>query len=114
MFVAVTVGSEIVGIVIIGLLLAVAVVGVGVCALKGKWIFAFVGLFCGVFWLIGALRLGKPDSWWAKRRYGDAEMAEANRRFSRKVVPRLGDSSFREGVSDGRPDPRDADLGRMG
>jgi hypothetical protein len=107
--VATSVGGLIFGLVLIGALLSVAVI----CAMKGKWVFFVVGWFNGIFWIIGASRLAKPNSHWAKRRYGDLEMAEAERRFSRKLLPHWGSSSFREGVGGPKPDPSDADLGRM-
>jgi hypothetical protein len=100
------------GVVLIGALLWLAVI----CAMKGKWVFFAVGWFSGIFWIIGAWRLGKPNSYWAKRRYGDAELMEAERRFSGKMFlfPRLGDSSFRQRVDDQKPDPPDTGLGKMG
>jgi hypothetical protein len=98
------------GLALIGLLLCAAVI----CAMKGKWIFFVLGWLNGIFWIIGASRLGKPNSFWAKRRYGDLEITEAKRRFSGRLFPRWGSSSFREGVDCSQPDPRDADLGRMG
>jgi hypothetical protein len=67
------------GVILIGGLLSVAVV----CAMKGKWLFFVLGWFSGLFWIVGALRLAKPDSYWARRRYGSHELAEAERRFSR-------------------------------
>jgi hypothetical protein len=82
--VATSVGGLIFGLVLIGLLLSAGVI----CAMKGKWIFFVVGWFSGIFWIIGASRLAKPNSYWAKRRYGDLEIAESERRFSRKLFPR--------------------------
>jgi hypothetical protein len=67
-------------------------------AMKGKWVFFILGWFSGIFWIIGAARLAKPNSYWAKRRYGQLEMAEAERRFSRKVIPHWGGSPHRESV----------------
>lgn len=98
------------GVVLIGGLLWLAVI----CAMKGKWVFFVVGWFSGIFWIVGAWRLGKPSSYWAKRRYGDAELREAERRFSGGVFPRLGDSSFRQRADGRSSDPPDADLGKMG
>jgi hypothetical protein len=39
--------------------------------LKGKLGFAFAGLIgvLNVLWWIGAIRLAKPTSWWARRYY---------------------------------------------
>jgi hypothetical protein len=44
--------------------------------LKGKLVFAFAGLVgvLNLLWWIGAVRLAKPNSWWADRYYvGDRE-----------------------------------------
>jgi hypothetical protein len=38
------------GVILIGLLLAAAVI----CAMKGKWVFFVIGWFSGIFWIIGA------------------------------------------------------------
>ena len=61
-------------------------VGIGllvICWLKGKRGFAFLGVVVPFVWLIGAIRLAKPTSYWATRWYGDAKMAEAEQRFAR-------------------------------
>jgi hypothetical protein len=81
-------------VVILGGLLSLAVI----CAMKGKWGFFVLGWFSGIFWIVGAARLAKPESFWAKRRYGELEIAEAERRFSRKVIPHWGGSPNRESV----------------
>jgi hypothetical protein len=100
------VAGLILGLSLIGALLSLAVI----CAMKGKWIFFALGWFSGIFWIIGAARLGKLHSYWARRRYADLEIAEAERRFSRWLFPRWGGSPFREGV----PEPPDSGAGRMG
>ena len=41
-----------------------------ICLLKGKITTGIVGTVIGVVALVGALRLAKPGSWWATRRYG--------------------------------------------
>jgi hypothetical protein len=40
-----------------------------VCLLKGKLMAGVLGVFVPVVALIGAFRLAKPDSWWARKRY---------------------------------------------
>jgi len=70
----------VIGVALIGGLLTLATI----CALKGKWVFFALGWFCGIFWIIGAARLGKPGSRWARRYYvGTGLMAHAERRYSR-------------------------------
>ena len=51
------------------------------CALKGKWGFVLLGVLIHWFWIFGAVRLAKPGSWWARRRYGPAKLARAESRF---------------------------------
>ena len=40
-----------------------------ICLLKGKIITGVTGIVIGVVALVGAIRLAKPGSWWAVRRY---------------------------------------------
>ena len=82
MFLASSVGHLALGLVLIGGLLGLA----AICAMKGKWVFFALGWFSGIFWIVGALRIAKPWSRWAKNRYGEREMAIAERRFSREPV----------------------------
>jgi hypothetical protein len=54
-----------------------------ICATKGKWVFFLLGWFSGIFWIVGAARLAKPGSRWARTHYGPEARAAAERRFSR-------------------------------
>ena len=69
-----------VAIVLAGLLVSVAT-GV-ITGLKGKYGFLAAGLLIGLFWIVGALRLAKPDSWWARRFYDEEKMRRARERFA--------------------------------
>ena len=40
-----------------------------ICLLKGKVITGVIGIVIGPVALVGAIRLAKPGSWWAVRRY---------------------------------------------
>jgi hypothetical protein len=40
-----------------------------ICLLKGKVVTGVIGVFISVVALVGAIRLAKPGSWWAARRY---------------------------------------------
>lgn len=51
------------------------------CASKGKWGFLLLGVLIHWFWIVGAIRLGKPESWWARRNYGPEKLARAESRF---------------------------------
>jgi hypothetical protein len=54
-----------------------------VCLLKGKIIMGLVGLPAPLFSYIGAFRLAKPESFWARRFYGEKKLARATRRHER-------------------------------
>jgi hypothetical protein len=58
-------------------------------ALKGKWWFALWALIVTsglgtILGTVGAIRLAKPGSRWARKRYGDEKMAESLQRFGDK------------------------------
>jgi len=54
-----------------------------ICLLKGKLLTGIIGIFLQPVALVGAIRLAKPDSWWARRRYPrrPRRLARAERRF---------------------------------
>lgn len=54
-----------------------------VCLLKGKLVTGVTGLLIGIVAVVGAVRLAKPGSWWATRRYASrpGRAARAERRF---------------------------------
>lgn len=56
-----------------------------VCFLKGKIFVGFIAIFVSLVGLVGAIRLGRPDSPWARRRYGakTKHMERATKRFAR-------------------------------
>jgi hypothetical protein len=77
-------GSESEGIVALAVsgLLLVAVVGI--CFLKGRRMHGIIGFFIFPLALYGACRIGKPDSGWARRFYGERrpkKQAKAEARF---------------------------------
>ena len=57
------------------------------CATKGKWVMAALGVLLWPVGLVGAVRLARPDSLWARHLYGPAEMARARRRFPDAGTP---------------------------
>jgi hypothetical protein len=61
----------------VGLMLSV------ICLLKGKVATGVVGVIISVVALVGAVRLAKPESWWAARRYASRprRAARAARRY---------------------------------
>ena len=68
----------------LALVLGIIALGV-VCALKGKYVTAALGILVPVWlWPIGAIRLAKPDSLWARQLYGPAKLARASERHARR------------------------------
>lgn len=51
------------------------------CFLKGKWIFAALALLMWPFGLIGAVRLARPTSFWARHFYGEHAQARSDARY---------------------------------
>lgn len=68
------------------LTLALAATAAIVCLLKQRIWHGAVGLFILPLAFYGALRLGKPGSWWARRRYGDHN-PEKQRRAEARFPP---------------------------
>ena len=66
----------------IGISLVPAVVIAGLKGRRGLVIAGLTGLF-PLLWL-GAVQLGTPDSWWARRFYGDEKLALARERQARR------------------------------
>ena len=66
---------------VLSVLIVVGAIFVVVCYLKGKLFTGTVGIFVPPVALVGALRLAKPGSPWARRRYaGNAQTMERARR----------------------------------
>jgi hypothetical protein len=53
-----------------------------VAAAKGRAVLAVLGIFIPVFAMVAALRLARPQSIWARRRYGKEMMERAERRYA--------------------------------
>lgn len=66
-----------------------------VALIKGKVWTGLVGLFIGVLAVVGAVRLARPDSVWARRRYAEGSKkerrAQERERRYRRPIQRLGD-----------------------
>jgi hypothetical protein len=69
---------------IAGTAVAVSLIGglAMVCFAKGRVLLGVIGLFVPVAALFGALRLARPSSPWARRRYDETRRARAARRFA--------------------------------
>jgi hypothetical protein len=53
-----------------------------VCFMKGRTLLGVLGLFVPVFAAVGAVRLAKPGSPWARRRYSGGRLLRAQARFA--------------------------------
>jgi hypothetical protein len=60
-----------------------------ICLLKGKVVMGLVGLPAPLFSYIGAFRLAKPESFWARRFYSEKKKARAAKRHARYEGRRL-------------------------
>jgi hypothetical protein len=63
----------------IGLLISWAFVIV--CFMKGKLMWGVLGLYLAPFAIVGACRLAKPTSAWAKKRYDEDKLARSRERY---------------------------------
>ncbi len=70
--------------------LAISMICSVISLLKGKVITGVVGVIVQPVGIIGAIRLAKPGSWWARRYYParPARLARAERRFGREYQQR--------------------------
>lgn len=78
----------------------------GVCIFKGKLAAGLIGIVVPIVAIVGAVRLAKPSSMWARRRYSGMKLARAHRRFGPAYQAR------RDRLRDllgGRPDSADVD-----
>jgi hypothetical protein len=90
-------------------LVLVHFVEVLVCLLKGKYRLALFGIFLPPISLLGSLRLARPTSRWARRRYSERRIAEATRRsetFDRRWQPVLDRWDNLLGGAPSLPDPQ--------
>jgi hypothetical protein len=70
-------------------LVPLQVIGAGfaaVCLFKDRVLLGLVGLFVPLVAFVGALRLGKPGSRWARRFYDERKMARARERFPEETA----------------------------
>ena len=78
----------------------------GVCFVKGKLATGLIGIVIPIVATVGAIRLAKPTSAWARRRYSGAKVARAQRRFDAAYQRRR--DRLRD-VLGGTPDAADGD-----
>jgi hypothetical protein len=57
------------------------------CLAKGKWITGVVGFLLWPVALVGAIRIARPGSLWARRLYNRSKLAHARARFPEDVEP---------------------------
>jgi len=79
----------------------------GVCIIKGKLTTGLIGIVVPVVAVFGALRLAKPSSVWARRRYSGAKLNRAQHRFGPAYQvrhDRLRDPDLRKACASTRSD----------
>jgi hypothetical protein len=79
-----------------------------ICVLKGKYRSALFGLFLPFIAIISAVRLARPKSFWARRRYSPERVAHATRRaadFDKRFGPMLIDWEDFVGGKPSLPNP---------
>jgi hypothetical protein len=79
-----------------------------ICVLKGKYRTALFGLFLAPVSLFGALRLGRPNSIWARYRYRGKRLVRSTRRaadFDRRWTPLQDDWANFIGGRPSQPNP---------
>jgi hypothetical protein len=79
---------------ILGILAVVvyAVLLFAINLLKGKFVFALAGFIgvLNVLWWVGAIRLAKPSSWWARRYYVGDRAHKLDEAMARHGDPKSG------------------------
>jgi hypothetical protein len=83
-----------------------------ICVLKGKYRSALFGLFLPPVGVVGALRLARPSSIWARYRYRGRRLERATRRavgFDRRWAPVQADWEDFLGGRPSQPDPSASD-----
>jgi hypothetical protein len=78
----------------------------GICIMKGKLTTGLIGIVIPLLATIGAIRLAKPSSVWARRRYSGAKLSRAQQRIGHAYQVRR--DRLREHLG-GRPDPAGGD-----
>ncbi|MET0864927.1 MAG: hypothetical protein ABWZ98_11380 [Nakamurella sp.] len=73
------------------LLVAITVIPAVICLLKGKLVTSALGIVYQPIGIVGAFRLAKPGSWWARQLYGpqSRRRGRSNRRFGENYSARL-------------------------
>jgi len=90
----------------LALVLAVNLAFTVVCLLKGKIWCGVLGVYVGLFALVGAIRLARPGSLWARSRYpaGSRKLAKAMAREKRYGQPISRFMTWFQDAVAGRPD----------
>jgi hypothetical protein len=102
--------------IVIGIITTILLVSVvGICFMKGRRLHGAIGILFAPLAIYGASRIGKPDSAWARHRYGEKhpkKQAKAEERFA----PGRRTDRFKEAFRDlvgGKPSEGAAALGEQ-
>ena len=79
-------GSGVEAIVSVSITVAIGLVLAYICFRKGKLIWGVIGIYFQLIGLIGAMRLAKPESAWARKHYDEKKMARSRKRYARETI----------------------------
>jgi hypothetical protein len=77
------VGGEGIDVLSAAVTIVLVAVSIIVCIAKGKYPTALFGAFLPVVSIVGAIRLARPESRWARRRYSPEKVEQASKRAAR-------------------------------
>ncbi|MFN8151374.1 MAG: hypothetical protein U0R24_09655 [Solirubrobacterales bacterium] len=79
-------GTSVEAIVSIAITISIGLFLAYICFRKGKLIWGVVGIYIQLVGFIGALRLAKPESAWARKHYDEKKMKRAHKRYAKEAV----------------------------
>lgn len=92
----------------IGSLTSSILLGLGlayVCFRKGKLMWGVLGVYVPPIGIVGALRLARPTSAWARKHYGEEKMARSRERYAKEAIAHPPEEPAGGGQGDGGERP---------
>ena len=74
-----------------------------ICFRKGKLMWGVIGVYIPLVGMIGAMRLARPTSAWARKRYSEAKLARSRKRYAKEAIAHPPEPD--RPATDGAPDP---------
>jgi hypothetical protein len=79
-----------------------------ICLLKGKLMYGVLGFYIPPVAIVGSIRLARPESRWARKRYDDEKLARSKARYDvekKSHRPTLDPEPAQSGASPSDPEP---------